>query len=236
MAKKAAPKKAKKTAPKAAPKDDYWQQQAKEEAERQAAIAAFKAAFNPDETIDVSTVLAEYMSNAKCGHLALQWTLDKFWALRMPPIIDTLNRLYAKLVKDKITEKKAIDFNDLDDKVWYEPCKDKKVIVHTTQNTNYLYIWRKEDDNLKPGVLGGGAGLASQRGMRKLDVRKFYDRYDDPRYDRANDKYEKEEDEAFKALVAKEGRAGVVREIWRLDDFADEWRAIPEEAFATSVS
>lgn len=216
----------KKVAPKA-PVSDYWKQQEEEEAERQKAVQAFRAAFNPDDTIDVSTVLAEYMKDAKCGHLALQWAIDKFWALRMPAIMDNLNRIYAKLVKDKITEKNAISFNDSDDKVWYEPCRGKKVLVHTTQNTNYLYIWRKDDEKVKPGALG--AGLISERGMRKLDVRKFYYRYDDPRYERATDKYEREEDEAFKKKVAKEGRQAAIKEMWLLENYADDGVQYPRK-------
>lgn len=217
-----------KKAPKVTPEakdvlSEYAKQQKQEEAARAKGLKAFQAAFDADDTISVSTVLAEYLNSAKsCGHLALQWTAEKFWALRMPAMMDQLNRIYAKLLKDRITEKKKIDFNDADDRVWYEPCRPYKVVVHTTQNYNFLYVWRKDDDKAGPGTL-----MSSGRGMRKLDVRRFFDRYDDPAYDRANDKFEKEEDEEFKKLVAKEGRAGAAREVWRLDHFADDGAQYP---------
>jgi hypothetical protein len=204
---------------------EYEQQQKKEEEARQAALAAFQKAFNVNDTIEVSTVLAQYLNSAKsCGHLALQWTAEKYWALRMPAMMDDLNRIYAELVKQKITEKKKIDFNDGDDHVWYEPSKPYKVVCHTTQNTNFLYVWRKSDAKLTPGCL-----QVSGRGMRKLDVRRFFDRYDDPFYDRANDKYEKEENEKFKKAVAKEGRTAAIREMWLLEDFADDGVQYPKK-------
>jgi hypothetical protein len=206
--------------------DDYWQRMQKEEAERATALAAFQKAFSADDTINVSTILGQYLQDGKCGALALQWTAEKFWAMRMPAMMDQLNRIYDELVRRKISsEKKSRDFNDGDDRVWYERHNSYKVVCHTTQNYNFLYVWEKDDDNRGPGAEGG---LMSGRGMRRLNVRRFYDRFDDPKYDRANDKFEKEEDEEFKKGVAKEGRAFAIREMWRIGDYADDGTQYPK--------
>lgn len=195
---------------------EYEKEQAAEKAAQDKAVAAVRAAVDADDTSFVSSVLADVLSGAKCGRLALEWVAERFWALRMPPVLDQLNRIYGKLVADGVTETKKIDFNDLDDAVWYEPSDKYKVVVHTMQNRNFLYIWRKDDDE-----------LAAMR-FRKLHVRQFYDQFNDPRFGRGDDKYEKKEESKFKARVAKAGRAAAVKEASWMVEYADDGVQYPE--------
>jgi hypothetical protein len=203
--------------------DDFRQRMVKEEAERVKALADFLKAFSPDNSIGVSTLLADYLHTAKsCGHLALQWTVEKYWALRMPAMMQELNRIYDELLSKKITRNKKVDFNDADDRVWYEPSKPFKVVCHTTQSYNFLYIWKKDDEQLAPG---SAFGAVSGRGMRRLHVRRFYDHYREV----ASDKYEKEQDDKFKKAVMKDGRLAAIREMWLLENYADDGVQYPKK-------
>ncbi len=120
-------------------------------------------------------VLPQVIDKHKCPSLYLEWMVEKFWGLQSPKLMVELNKLYDGLVEKKHTERKKFNCNDGDDNAWYMPCKVKgrRVMCHTTQNRNHLYVWeesRYPDD--RPD----------------LHIRRFYDVYDKERHGWSDDK------------------------------------------------
>ncbi len=136
------------------------------------AIAAVKLVVDPNYTSGVAILFADVLKDAQCGSLAIEWLAERYWSHQMPAVVASLNRLYGRLRR----QKSPLTFNDLDDKLWVEPDVEKKVLVHTTQSQNYLYIWPKVDVKLGP--------KDGHRGLRQLHVRRFWD---EPREDDARD-------------------------------------------------
>lgn len=175
-------------------------------------VAAVLRAVGAVDAATLSKILGRVIAAAPCGPLALEWTADRYWAGRMPGLLNTLDAVHARLVSAGVTEARKVVFNDLDDAVWYEPSAADKVLVHTTQSRNFLYVWPKD----------------RSPGLRELHVRFFYDRFDDPRFARTSDRFEREEDRAFKAAVARAGRAAVAGVGGWVTAYADDAAAFPE--------
>lgn len=106
-----------------------------------------------DFCADAGTAMAGYW---------LERSSERMWALCAERyMIPAVERIHAALVAQGFTESNKLDFNDLDDKLFYIPVEDVvrkysfvlpdeteahsyttsvKVFVHTTQNLDYLYV------------------------------------------------------------------------------------------------
>lgn len=106
-----------------------------------------------DLCADAGTYMAGYW---------LERASERIWALCADRyMIPAVERIHAALVAQGITEHNKLDFNDLDDDLFYIPVEDVvrtygfkmpdgedagtytttvKVFVHTTQNRDYLYV------------------------------------------------------------------------------------------------
>lgn len=159
--------------------------------------------------------------DTKCGDLTLKRLAECYWGLRMPSLLADLDRIHAELLKRQIVGSRARQFNDLDDAVWAEPHPTLRIVCHTDQNRNWLYVWPKENDGLSPRDLGG---VYRRMGFRRLHCRFFYDVLSP----NPTDSYEKERDQEFKQKVKADGRAGAVLEADELTRYADDAYAYPE--------
>jgi hypothetical protein len=156
-------------------------------------------------------VLAKVLTHHSCPALYLEWTSDQFWALQMPKLLAPLDRIYTKLKKDKITEKKSISFNDLDDTIFYIPSKHR-VIVHTGQSFKFLYVWK-----------------TSVSGFSEIHIRRFYDKW---KLDKS-DKWDVEDMEEFKKDTQKEGyKPAILLADKFVEEFADDY----ENPYPTRLS
>lgn len=121
----------------------------------------------------IDEVFPHVIDAHKCPSLYLEWMVEKFWGLQTPKLMVELNKCWEGLVKKRHTEKKKFDFNDCDDKAWYMPCRTHRVMCHTSQNFNHLYVWETPRyPNDKPD----------------LHIRRFYDIYDKERHSWSDDK------------------------------------------------
>lgn len=123
----------------------------------------------------IDDVLPKVVDAHKCPSLYLEWMVEKFWGLQSPKLMVELNKCYDELVKKKHTERNKFNFNDCDDNAWYMKCraKGRRVMCHTSQNRNHLYVWeemRYPDD--RPD----------------MHIRRFYDVFDKERHGWSDDK------------------------------------------------
>jgi hypothetical protein len=111
-----------------------------------AAVDSLEATFQ--ETVksgEVHTfnVLASFLISR--GFFSLEQTIEKYWGHKFQKnIIPKMERIYAFLKKNKITEKNKREFNDMDDHVWMMPSKTTKVVCHSMQSSNLIYIWDRQ--------------------------------------------------------------------------------------------
>lgn len=87
--------------------------------------------------------------NNECGDLHLQWVVDKFWGqITHKVILPNGRKLYEALVVGNHTVENMFDNNN-DQYMYYIPTgNNKKVWVHTTQNSDFVYIITEENRNI----------------------------------------------------------------------------------------
>lgn len=97
---------------------------------------------NPErEEVRIARKLFEGGADTRCSMLHMQWTNEHFWGfVAQKEFLPCAEKIYQYLNTHKITEDKKIDFNDLDDSMWFIPHKDKKIFVHTSQNLDSVFI------------------------------------------------------------------------------------------------
>lgn len=183
-------------------------------------VAAVGRIIDKNDSIETSEVIAEALAGGTCDALTVQWVVERFWHLKMPVVFDKLNAIYDKLDGGKVYGRASpIDFNDLDDRIWIEPHNTRRVLVHTMQSINHLYVWEKDDLMLSPKALG------RLRGFRQLHVRRFYDSFQS-RLD--EDKgFSQEEDEKFRKRIAEGGIVEGARCASWLQDYCDDGSTYP---------
>jgi len=187
--------------------------QKREQAEQEAIDKAVKTTIRAcDGKARLDEVLARVLNQHSCPSLYLEWVSDKFWALQMPALLNDLNRIYDELVKRNITEKNKTDFNDMDDRVFFFPNKESRVIVHTGQSFRHIYIW---DNDRTPG-------------FRRLHVRRFWDVYDPKPKDKLSREWADRDEREFKAAVEKQGLKQAILKARHLsDEYADDYKGNP---------
>jgi len=125
-------------------------------------------------------VLASVFNSIKCSTLYMEWTVNKYWGNYVNKyVLQSLERIYNQLVKEKHIENNPRNYNDGDDNLWYVPDteRNRRIIIHTSQNTNLIFIW---DDNFLDKNLSE---------FCCLHIRRYYDNYEE--FDKA-DKWEKD--------------------------------------------
>lgn len=94
---------------------------------------------------NANNVLAAVFERISCSALYMEWTVNRYWGNYCRKyVLQTLERVYNQLVKEKRTEKNPRNYNDCDDNLWYvpDPKKDgRRIMIHTSQNTNLIFIW-----------------------------------------------------------------------------------------------
>jgi hypothetical protein len=150
----------------------------------------------------LSDVVAALIARTKTPHYCLETISNRFWGEYVcKHALPGLERVHAALVERAHDQNNKFDFNDLDDRIWYEPLDDKrKVIVHTMQNANWLYVWD------------------STGGYRGFHVRQWWKQYVPAK--KIKDKLNKEWCAAEEAEFRKKGiiyaiqKAERLRELW----------------------
>jgi hypothetical protein len=96
---------------------------------------------------DEKAIATKYL-NEKCGPLHLAWALDHYWGLvTQQVILPGSLAIYEELLKHNLTEDNPRMWGDADGSIFYIPCADKKVFVHKTQGSHYLYIIQGTDES-----------------------------------------------------------------------------------------
>jgi len=115
--------------------------------------AKIKALSKDGHHLDAPIALARAIENfdLKDGEddlnpnqLYLQWTIERFFYNKILEAFPVIEELYDLLVKHGLTEEKLIDYNDLDNKVFYIPTpqgSNYKIFSISTQRFNFLYCF-----------------------------------------------------------------------------------------------
>lgn len=152
-----------------------------------------------NENVRVFNLMALFFK--KRGIYNFEAMQARFWGIIFEQeIIPQMNKIYSKLVKEKHTEKNRHEFNDMDDHVFMIKNKTKKIVCHTMQNKNIIYIWNK--DTSSP--------------FDSFSIRRFYDDFDIE-----NDSYHSDIDKRFKEDVEKRGILGLLRYNY-FDKYSDD--------------
>ena len=158
-----------------------------------------------------NNVLAAVFQRISCPALYMEWTVDRYWGNYCRKyVFQTLERVYNQLVKEKHTEKNPRNYNDSDDNLWYVPDPKKegrRIIIHTSQNTNLVFIW---DGNFLDKQLCE---------YSRLHIRKYYRQYETA--DKA-DKWEKEYRENEEQEYKDKGILWSIRNADSLADYSDD--------------
>ena len=142
-----------------------------------------------NENVHVFNLMALFFK--KRGIYNLESMQDRFWGIIFEQkIIPQMNKIYSKLVKEKHTEENRHLFNDGDDCVFMIKNKTKKIVCHTMQNENIIYIWNKNTSSP----------------FDSFSIRRFYDDFDVE-----NNSYHSEQNEEFIENVKKNGVLGLLR-------------------------
>lgn len=137
----------------------------------------------------------------KGGIYSLESMQERFWGIIFEQeIIPQMNKIYSKLVKEKHTEENQREFNDMDDHVFMIKNKTKKIVCHTMQNENIIYIWNKNTSSP----------------FDSFSIRRFYDDFDIE-----NNSYHSEQDGEFIENVKKNGVLGLLRNNY-FDKYSDD--------------
>ncbi len=107
-----------------------------------------KSNFNDMDKL--TTEIADMFFTESCGYLHLKWMQEKYWAkVCKKIIIPALIRIHDKLVDKNITEDNKFSLTFADDTYCFIPTKseDRKVIYHTLQSYNLLYVIDKRFGN-----------------------------------------------------------------------------------------
>lgn len=97
-------------------------------------------------------VFAKKYYEMQCGWLHLGWDIDAYWTtVANKVMIPYINAIYDALVTKGHTEENPCMYGDADGDIYWVPAKDPKtkVVVHTNQCRDYLYIlteypsWKK---------------------------------------------------------------------------------------------
>lgn len=145
-----------------------------------------------------SSVLALVYEKLSCPSYDIELTLETFWANQIRNIIPTLEKLYCELVNRNITEDNQYVFNDLDDHIWFVPDprgENRRIFIHTAQNTNFIFVWDECCTDAELGRYG------------KLHVRRYWDVLPEP-----ESQWEIKDDLEFKKQVEKHGKLWALRE------------------------
>lgn len=77
--------------------------------------------------------------------LCISEVIDSYWSsIVKNTAIPNFIEIYKELVNKKYTENNPHCFNDADDSIYYIKSKSKKIVVYTTQNKKFLFIYFKE--------------------------------------------------------------------------------------------
>lgn len=121
----------------------------------------------------IDVVFAQVIDKHKCPSLYLEWVVEKFWGLQVPKLMVELNKLYDECVRVGHTEENKFNCNDGDDNLWFIPNTQYKILIHTTQNRNHLYVWE---------------GLQYPEDKPDLHIRRYYDVFDKERHSWSDEK------------------------------------------------
>ena len=101
----------------------------------------------PPDTHTAAVVLATVLDRCTtpdCQLLA-EWIAERFWGLQIERLMPDIQRLYKELIRRKHTRRNKFVFNDLDNRVWYEPHSQKKVIGFDSQGREKIMVWIGDD-------------------------------------------------------------------------------------------
>ena len=161
-----------------------------------AAVDKLETAFQEavkDRSVHSFNIIASFLISR--GFFSFEQTLEKYWGHKFQKnIIPEMEKIYAFLKKNKYTEKNKREFNNMDDHVWMIPNKTVKVVCHSMQSSNLIYIW---DDQF-------------------FSVRRFWDELST---EKGN--YDIERNEEFKKAVAENGINGALR-FGNIDSYSDD--------------
>jgi len=98
-------------------------------------------------TFNIPLMLSEAFNTTGVGPCT--WVIDRFVGFYLGHFIKNhwypmALEIHKMCKKGKFTEKKPLVFNDLDNTVFYLPCKGRKVFSCTSQNTNVLFIVKQD--------------------------------------------------------------------------------------------
>lgn len=208
-----------KTEHKSLPIDDFLK---KQKDELNSSLEQLNKIASPN-AMGVSNLFAHFIKDVKHGHHTIEWMAEAYWGLRVQSFIERLNRIYDKLVEDGHDVDNPFEFNDLDDEIWFEKtAKNLRVMPHTAQSINHLYVWSAPAK--KPILTFNGIEFNAS----ELHIRRYYDRFDDPRFERTTDKHEIEDEKEIKALIAKKGRTAIVKLADGYIVYADDDKIYPK--------
>jgi len=159
-----------------------------------------------------NNVLATVFQRISCPTLYLEWTVDRYWGNYCRKyVFQTLDRIYDQLVKEKHAEKNPRNYNDCDDNLWYvpDPKKDgRRIIIHTSQNTNLIFIWEKKTIS------------DVWFEFSRLHIRRYFDKYETNIDDL--DKWEKKERERDEQEYKDKGILWSIRNAENLSEYSDD--------------
>lgn len=81
--------------------------------------------------------------NKSCGYLHLSWDVDAYWSMVANQVmVPYVSAIYKELVRRGHDEKNPCMYGDADGDIFWIPAKNPntKVVVHTNQSRDYLYI------------------------------------------------------------------------------------------------
>ena len=161
-----------------------------------AAVDKLEAAFQEavkDRDVHSFNIIASFLIGR--GFFSFEQTLEKYWAHKFQQkIIPKMEKIYSFLKKDKCIEKQKREFNDMDDHVWMIPNRTFKIVCHTMQSLNLIYIWDKQFFSVR-------------RFWDELSVEKGH--------------YDLDKNEDFKKAVAEKGINGAMR-FGNIDSYSDD--------------
>lgn len=140
------------------------------------------------------------------GYLHLTWNIDAYWTMvAKRAMIPMMSAIYDKLVSSGFIEDNKCDWGDLDGCVFFIPIKNSstKVVVHETQNRDFLYIL---DQNLL--------------NENTFHIRRIWKRWSDKRNWQRDDKDD---------LIGKRGSIyKVLSNLDSLEEFSDDHSKYPK--------
>jgi len=155
----------------------------------------------------IAAALNYFDKGDEVGEMYLEWTVDEFFRLQIKKRIENIKFIYSQLVKHKFTEKNRYEYNDLDNHIFYLPCKKPEedyetmtVFVMTSQTTNYIVVYKELDFKTKK--------------EEKIYIYRYWDQYWDV-HDK-KDKWDIEEAQKYKNV-----EYAIIHSRWLVDRYSD---------------